>query len=48
MRQRCQIFFFNLPELLGKSARIRQAEMVKSARNPPEIGMILGHFSPSG
>jgi hypothetical protein len=25
-------------------SRIRQAELVKSARNPPEIGMILGRF----
>jgi hypothetical protein len=39
-------FFSNPPELLGKSARIRQADMVKLARNLSEIGMILGRFSP--
>jgi hypothetical protein len=39
-------FFSNPSELKWKSARIRQAELVKSAGKPPEIGMILGRFSP--
>jgi hypothetical protein len=37
--------FFQISQ---KYARIRQAELIKSARNPPEIEMILGRFSPQG
>jgi hypothetical protein len=46
LSQRCQINFFKSARADVKIRKNPLADLVKSARNPLEIGMILGGFSP--